>query len=416
MYKGVTPLFTKVGVLGKVRDGVNPCYLPRSRPIFSGREAMIPGLVSVIIPTYNRPDYLREAVDSVFAQTYPWVEILIIDDGSADGGAVTKSALKPYLSTDSSSSRLPKVTYLYQKNGGLVSAVNRGLALARGEYIQRLDDDDRLLPEKIARSVNVFQACPAVGLVATGYYHIDAAGRRIRTRSPRRCPDSGRLFNMLMGCISACAGVMVRSLVHQKVGVYRDIKAQDYEMWVRIAKEFKVETINLPLAEYRQHPGSSINIKDNRAKMERDILNFIREQIETTPLDELIPNLQSEPHAYALRAAIYLQKAGEYARGTSLAKVELEKGLQLAPNDPLLLLWEGVLAVHEEECLPENKEIPLPYRAQLELLARFSDERKRFSGQGVSPLSPEAIGFRGQFGKFCSTLTRQTFKAAVGKQ
>ena len=164
---------------------------------------MIPGLVSVIIPTYNRPGYLREAVESIFAQTYPHIEILIIDDGSSEGGAFTKSALKPYLSTDT---QLPKVTYLYQENCGLVSAVNRGLGLAQGEYIQRLDDDDRLLPEKVARSVELFQAQPEVGLVATGYYQIDAAGQRIRTRSPRRCPDSRRLFNMLMGCISACAG------------------------------------------------------------------------------------------------------------------------------------------------------------------------------------------------------------------
>ena len=151
---------------------------------------MILGLVSVIIPTYNRPNYLREAVDSVFAQTYPFIEILVIDDGSSEGGALTKSALKPYLSADSLSSRLPKVTYLYQKNCGLVPAVNRGLALARGEYIQRLDDDDRLLPEKIARSVNAFQAHPAVGLVATGYYHIDAVGKRIHTCPPRPCPES----------------------------------------------------------------------------------------------------------------------------------------------------------------------------------------------------------------------------------
>ncbi len=374
---------------------------------------MIPRLVSVIIPTYNRPNYLREAVNSVFTQTYPSIEILVIDDGSSDGGAATRSALKPYLSSDS---QTPKVTYIYQKNGGLVSAVNRGLALARGEYIQRLDDDDRLLPEKIARSVKVFQAHPEVGLVATGYYHMDAAGKRIHTCPPRRCPESARLLNMLMGCISACAGVMVRSLVHQKVGMYRDIKAQDYEMWVRIAKEFKVETINLPLAEYRQHSGSSINIKDNRGKMERDILNFIREQIETTPLGKLIPNLQSEPHAYALRAAIYLQKAGEYARETPFAKAELEKGMQLAPNDPLLLLWEGVLAVHEGRCFPQNEYLPSPYRGQAEVLTRFGDEYKRLSAHGAPPLSPEAISLRRQFGRFCSTLTRQTFKAAVGKQ
>ena len=376
---------------------------------------MIPRLVSVIIPTYNRPNYLREAVDSVFAQTYPFIEILVIDDGSSDGGAQTKSTLQPYLSPDFFSTRIPKVTYLYQKNSGLVSAVNRGLGLAHGEYIQRLDDDDRLLPEKIARSVEVFQADPVVGLVATGYYHINAAGKRIRTCSPRQCPDSRRLFNMLIGCISACAGVMVRSLAHQKVGAYRNIKAQDYEMWVRIAKEFKVETINLPLAEYRQHPGSSVNIKDNRAKMERDILNFTDEQIKSTPLEELIPDLQSRPHAYALRAAVYLQQDGKYVRGTPLAKAELEQGLQLAPNDPLLRLWERLLAIHEDGKISQNEDLPSPYREQAETLARFSEERKQLSGQGVSPSSPEAVDLRRQFGRFRSDLIRQTFKAAVSQ-
>ena len=376
---------------------------------------MIPRLASVIIPTYNRPNYLREAVDSVFAQTYPFIEILVIDDGSSDGGAATKSALKPYLSADSLSLPSPKVTYLYQKNGGLVSAVNRGLGLAQGEYIQRLDDDDRLLPEKIARSVELLQAHPEVGLVATGYYHINAAGKRIRTCPPRSCPESTRLLNMLMGCISACAGVMVRSLVHQKVGVYRDIKAQDYEMWIRIAKKFKVETINLPLAEYRQHPGSSINIKDNRVKMERDILNFTREQIETTPLDELIPNLRSRPHAYALRAAVYLQQDGKYVKATPFAKTELEQARQLAPNDPLLKLWDGVLAAHEGAKIPQNADLPSPYREQAEALARFGEEHKRLSAQGASPLSPKAVNLRRQFGRFRSNLIRQTLKAAVGK-
>ena len=377
---------------------------------------MIPGLVSVIIPTYNRPDYLREAVDSIFAQTYPSIEILIIDDGSSDSGAHTKSALKPYLAPDSSSLRMPQVTYLYQKNSGLVSAVNRGLGLARGEYIQRLDDDDRLLPEKIARSVEVFQVQPAVGLVATGYYCIDAVGNQLRTCLPRPCPESARLFSMQMGCISACAGVMVRSIVHEKVGVYRNIKAQDYDMWIRVAKEFKVETINLPLAEYRQHSGSSINIKNNRAKMEQDILNFTREQIEATPLAKLIPNLQSEPHAYALRAAIYLQKDGEYARGVPLARAELKKGLQLAPNDPLLLVWKGVVAVHAGRRIPQNTCLPLPYQEQAEALIRFSEERKRLSAQGVPPSSPEAVSLRHRFGRFCSTLIQQTFKTALSKR
>ena len=369
---------------------------------------MVPGLVSVIIPTRNRPNYLQQAVESVLCQTYPNIEIIIIDDGSGSEGAATKKVLLPYLP-------LPNLTYIYQHNRGVGKAVNRGLMFSQGEYIQRLDDDDRLLPEKVTRSVDAFQAQPAVGLVATGYYHIDSVGKRTHTCLPHPCPEPARLLNMLMRCISACAGVMVRSLAHQKVGAYQNIKAQDYEMWIRIAKEFEIETINLPLAEYRQHAGNSINIKSNRVKMERVILDFTREQIETTALDKLIPNLQSKPHGYALRAAVYLQKDGEYARGTLLAKAELKKGLQLAPTDPLLLLWERVLSVHEGGCFPQEGHLPVPYREQAEVLARFGAERKRLAAQEIPPSSPEVVHLRQRFSRFCSTLIQQTFKTAVGK-
>ena len=216
--------------------------------------------------------------------------------------------------------------------------------------------------------------------------------------------------------IRLCGSDGAFPLVHQRVGVYRDIKAQDYEMWIRIAKEFKVETINLPLAEYRRHLGNSTNPQNNQAQIERDILHFIHEQIEAIPLDELIPNLQSEPHAYALRAAIYLQKNGEFGRGTRLAEAELEKALQLAPNDPLLRLWEGVLAVNADKPFPQHEDLPSPYREQAELLARLGEQHKRLSAGGVPSSSPEAVDLRREFGKFYSTLTRQTFKAAVGKQ
>ena len=372
---------------------------------------MVPRLVSVIIPTRNRPGYLQQAVESVLCQTYPNIEIIIIDDGSDSDGTATKKVLLPYFS-------LPNLTYIYQHRAGVGSAVNRGLAFSQGEYIQRLDDDDRLLPEKVARSIKVFQAHPESGLVATGYYHIDAEGKRINTCPPHPCPEPARLLNMLMQCISACAGVMVRSLVHREVGVYRDIKAQDYDMWIRIAKKFKVETINRPLAEYRQHSGNSINIKDNRAKMDRDILNFTREQIEATPLDELIPNLQSEPHAYALRTAVYLLKDRESLRTTSLARKELERALQQQPEDPLLSLWSGMLALYGDESLqpfPWDRHLPMGYQLKAQTLARLFNERKRLSTQRAHPLSPEIITLRKQLGRFRSQLIRDTFRRATRK-
>lgn len=373
---------------------------------------MVPGLASVIIPTRNRPSYLQQAVESALCQTYPNLEIIVTDDGSDSEGAATKRALLPYL-------RLPNFTYTYQQHStGVGSAVNRGLVLSQGEYIQRLDDDDCLLPEKVARSVEVFQAHPEIGLVATGYYHINTTGKRTQTYPPRPCPEPVRLLNMLTGCISACAGVMVRSLVHQKVGVYKNIKAQDYEMWIRIAKKFRVETINCPLAEYRRHPRSSTNLKSNQAKMEQDILGFIQKQLQVTPLRELIPNLQSKPHAYALRAAVYLLKDGEYVRTTSLARRELERAFQQQPEDPLLLLWSGLLAIHGDDSLqlfPWDRHLPMAYQSKAQTLMGLFDERKRLSAQGAHPMSPEVIALRKQLSRFSSRLIRETFCRATRK-
>jgi glycosyltransferase involved in cell wall biosynthesis len=377
---------------------------------------MTPQLVSVILPTHNRPDYLSQAVESVFAQTYPHLEIIVVDDGSDDRGAASREVLQPYLPPNRPPASSPKVTYLYQQNTGVTGAVNRGLSLAQGEYIQRLDDDDRLLPDKIARCVEVLEAKPAAGLVATGYYHIDDEGRRIETRSPCPCPGPARLLNMLMRCISACPGVMVRAVVHQKLGGYRNIKAQDYEMWVRIAKAYAVETIDAPLAEYRRHPGNSVNHRHNQAKMEQDILGFTREQIEATPLNELVPNLRSKPHAYALRAALYLLRDREYVRTTGLAKAELENALRLSPRDALLSLWKGVLAVYGDNSLqplPWDDALPTAYQSKAEELSRFVCERKRLSARKMDPSVPEMVTFRQRFSLLRSALIGETFRKAT---
>ena len=174
-------------------------------------------------------------MESVLAQTYPNIELIIIDDGSKDGGAETREALRPYL---------PHMRYVYQPRHGIGGAVNRGLSLANGEYIQRLDDDDRIYPEKITKSVEVFKAQPGVGLVATAYHIIDHEGNRLYTKTARQYHSQTRILQMLMACPSVQAAVMVRSACHQMVGKYRtDILAEDYEMWIRIARHYDVATI-----------------------------------------------------------------------------------------------------------------------------------------------------------------------------
>lgn len=117
-------------------------------PGWLDKEKFIPGLVSVIIPTFNRAAYLKEAIDSVINQTYRPIECIVVDDGSTDN---TKE-LVTAINTDI------ELRYLYQANTGSQAARNKGTMSSKGEFIQYLDSDDLLYPTKIMMQVNYLQS------------------------------------------------------------------------------------------------------------------------------------------------------------------------------------------------------------------------------------------------------------------
>jgi len=116
-------------------------------------------LVSVIIPTYNRSYFVTEAIESVLCQTYPNIELIVVDDYSMDD---TEEKLKPYKNKG-------KIKYIRnEKNKGISPTVNTGLLAANGKYIARLDDDDLFMPDKIEKQVKHFEEDPDVGMVTSG--------------------------------------------------------------------------------------------------------------------------------------------------------------------------------------------------------------------------------------------------------
>lgn len=130
---------------------------------------MSPPLVSIVIPTYNRAAAVVAAVDSCLRQTYAPLEVIVIDDGSTDG---TAAALQPCVAAG-------RIRYLRQANAERSAARNRGLDLATGAYIQFLDDDDALHPEKLQRQVAFLESHPECFGVGCGTEYL-RAGQRLR--------------------------------------------------------------------------------------------------------------------------------------------------------------------------------------------------------------------------------------------
>ena len=129
-----------------------------------------PGLLSVVIPTYNRAYIIGQAIESILSQTYANVEVIVVDDGSADNTAEVVARYGP------------KVRYFRQTNSGVSAARNRGLQEARGEFIALLDSDDSWLPWKAEAQVRVLRALPGVGMVWTDMVAVDDQGRTLRKR------------------------------------------------------------------------------------------------------------------------------------------------------------------------------------------------------------------------------------------
>lgn len=153
--------------------------MKRDRTKLLGKDPIIPqvcegpgepGMVSVIIPTYNRGYFISKTIDSVLAQTYRPVEIIVVDDGSSDDTSVV---------VDKYGSQL---RYIYQENAGLASARNTGLAAARGEYIAFQDSDDIWLPWKLQAQVALMRNVPDLALVWTDMTAVDPDGEMVREK------------------------------------------------------------------------------------------------------------------------------------------------------------------------------------------------------------------------------------------
>jgi glycosyltransferase involved in cell wall biosynthesis len=204
-------------------------------------EAVAPP-VSVVIPCWNQAPYLGEAIESVLAQRYPEVEPIVIDDGSEDNSHEVAA-------------RYPGVRRLGQPNRGVASARNRGLAEASGDYVVFLDADDRLLPNAVEVGMEELLAAPEAAFAAGRPRDIDRAGKVIR-EAVQPLITRDHYLKLLEECfIWSGSSLVYRRAPLEAVGAFNEsrVAADDYELYLKLAREFPVICHDTIVTEYRRH-------------------------------------------------------------------------------------------------------------------------------------------------------------------
>jgi glycosyltransferase involved in cell wall biosynthesis len=209
-------------------------------------------LVSVLMAAHDAEAYVGEAIDSVLAQTHTDLELIVVDDGSTDSTPAILAAR---------AARDPRIRVVRQPNAGPGAARNRGLALARGEWVFVLDADDLMLPERIARQLEVV-ACRAL------YISPDRRAIGWTKLEPLTTPEAFRRFVASGEAIALNhSSVAFHRLTAQALGGYRPAfrGAEDSDLWNRIAETGRLVLMHDDvLVEHRLHPSSLVSASFRR--------------------------------------------------------------------------------------------------------------------------------------------------------
>jgi glycosyltransferase involved in cell wall biosynthesis len=229
------------------------------------------------MPVYNGAVYLREAIDSILAQTYPHFELLVIDDGSLDDSA---DIIRSY-----SDNRIRLISN--ERNSGIIFTLNRGIAEAKGKYIARMDADDVSYPMRFEKQVMELERHPGLSVLATFVDFINSDGEITSTWfTDRSAVTETQIRNLMMrtNCI-AHPTVMMRADVAREFRYNEKQKgAEDWDLWMRLlAAGKRISKIPEVLVNYRIHPGS-ITGKDKAAdvlevRLIRTKMKFLLSQV-----------------------------------------------------------------------------------------------------------------------------------------
>ena len=188
--------------------------------------------LSVVIPTYNRYELLKRAIASLYEQTTPPQEIIVVDDGSTDN---TKAIVKDF----------PEIIYIYQENRGVSAARNAGIQRAKNEWIAFLDSDDEWHSKKLQKQIDFHRKNPDILMSYTDEVWI-RNGQKVKIPKKYRKIGEDAFVENLSYCNIAPSSVMLHKKLLDRVGLFdEDLEVcEDYDLWLRIASKEKIALID----------------------------------------------------------------------------------------------------------------------------------------------------------------------------
>lgn len=279
--------------------------------------------VSVVIPSYNRADYIPATIDSVLKQSFKDWELIFVDDGSTDA---TENILANYVKQDS------RIKYFKQANSERAVARSYGMKLATGEYICLVDSDDIWYEDKLEKQITVMDASPDLVLCYASVDRIDLSGKPTKAARRQFQGFSGDIYKeLLKRNFIPSVTPMFRRQSFTQIGdqVTAFIPYEDWDFWLRLSRLGKFYHIREALGAYRLHPGQSVQ-------------NVKAEKIEEVTIAVLNANAMNNKEAYSLA---YLRLGYWYivSGKLSTARTKLYKSLQLSPNRIWDYRWHGLL-------------------------------------------------------------------------
>lgn len=233
-------------------------------------------LVSIIVPAYNRETLIVDTLESVHAQTYRPLEVLVVDDGSRDGTAAVASSWISGRGT--TEVRLVSLG----ANAGKSAAVNRGIAESRGAYVAVVDSDDLLEPEAVLRQVSFLEKHPECGMVFSparllqndGSIDGVGGGSEWNREIDDFVREAGELHTRVNTIVSSSV-LLRRSVLDRTGGLDQALRyTHDWDLWIRVAAESRIGFLPTPLVRYRvDSPGSS---SANRIGTFLEVLQILR--------------------------------------------------------------------------------------------------------------------------------------------